>query len=318
MAVALHRNPLLKIAARFWWAPALVLLMLGIVLGGYHALTAAGVLLGGAGGLWASLTMAARRRTAVAMRALHEERAEAGLEFVCPHCLVMGEIALACPGCRRPVASWLAATGGEIAARCEGCGGSIAPETLAGAQAVCVACDSVGDAAHWHGRSACIVGVLTEADFEAFDTVLSGEHGVVNGLNFARKDDGARWFYALNLSDLRKGRSTLPAGHAASRLNAIWIGEADPLSAAEAVDRLALRTGLSRSALAKIRLCVAADHLDAATERALSARISRPEYGVAARALVLSTAPRPPLAAAPGHAQHLDPAPTAHPTETIS
>lgn len=271
----LSHNELTRLFLRYWQAPLLAVMLLGILFGGTGGLraTAAAALAVSAFSFGVCWIAHARVRRAEA--ALASDRSSGSTRFLCPACLTLGEFLTACPGCRTQVEPWIEATGGEIVSQCGNCGRRLPPvDPSALLLALCGRCDSTGELATWHGRRIRLLGTLNEGDLDTLASRLNGERRMDQGIRYCRADDGQTWTYVLNLGDLGKGRAELPQGHAAGAVEALWVRSPEPLALAEALDRLAARAQLGEDRLRSLRVAVGGGPLDPAAGRALSARIA--------------------------------------------
>lgn len=276
------RNPLVRLVRSYGWAVLLAAVSLAIVLGGFHALTAAGaaaaLLAGFAGGLVGAGALRARR----SREAVEAERREKGLSFVCPQCLIAAMPTRACPGCRRPLPVDVIATQGTVVRFCEQCREEVSAPALDAAPACCSACGLEGEGSAWLEQTCAVLGALSEADFATLAAAAGGTVQTDRGLRYIRCRSGEAGLFVYCLADLANSRAELPPNHALASLGKIWVHEVDALAGTEALDRLAQRARLSRSAMARIELYAAGPSLDPAAGRAFAVRLAAPRLGVAA------------------------------------
>lgn len=276
------QNPLVGLLRTYGWALLLITVSLGIALGGFHALTVVGIVVGLLGGAWVGALAAGGSRVKRTRAAFEAERHAKGLLFVCPHCLIAETPTKACPGCHRPLPVEQIVTNGEIVRFCSECRSEVSPEAVATLPACCAACGRVDEGEGWMNQSARVVGTLSEADFNVAAALAGGNVQVDRGVRYVREAGAKEALFVLCLADVANSRVELPRRHAASQLTSIWVDQVDALAATEALDRLAQRSGLPAAALKRIELCAAVATLDPAAERAFTARLASPRYQVSA------------------------------------
>ncbi len=295
------QNPLVRVLRTYGWAPLLICVSIAMALGGFHALTAVGVVVGVLGGMAAGVLVTGASRVKRAREALEASRQAQGLLFVCPQCLVADTPRRACPACSHPLPVEQSVTNGEVVGYCPECRRTVTPEALSQAPAACGNCGQVDSGDAWMKQKTRVVGTLSEVDFITAADAAGGTVQVDRGLRYARADTPQESLFLLCLADLANSRAELPPGHAASHLSSVWVDHVDALAGTEALDRLAQRTGLSPTALKRIQVCVSGAALDPAAERAFGARVGATTFQVPAPAFLGRTetlrSSQPPTAA---------------------
>jgi hypothetical protein len=288
----LFHNPLIRFAARMWWLPALMLVVVPFLPRVGPGFT---WLLGGAA---ACLGLSAGVIGVPALQAWSNGRREgarhaaAKHRFLCPACLCLGGFQFSCGGCGQEVDPHIVHTDGSYVDRCPNCAEKVvindhsAPKSLA---AHCQACGANHARSVHHERAVRIIGTLTPGDFNTLTGEIAPPAADPRGIRWVRLDDGKALTYLLSLGDLLGSRQALPPEHAARHVTNLWLGDVEPLTLGHAIDSFLTLAELDDERLAAIGGDVRAEQLEPAAARLLSARFGSVKYGVTAQAFL----PRP-------------------------
>lgn len=282
--LALRRNPLLQLLARFCWLPVLGTFLLAWGLLGDESLGAAAWGLGGLLAMVATMVATACIHGEVAALRVRASRRLRGHRFLCPDCLEFGDLHWACKGCGAEVEPFVIHTEGLYVDNCPRCGLALFPEEPGGpvqVRALCILCGSASDASrHW--RRVRVLGTLCGEDLDSLREAPGAREGRAGGIRYVEQDDGRCLTCVLCLGD--PGRTSRPyrRNHAALTLEAIWIGGGDPLALGRSADQYLRRAGLSPGQRRRVPVYIGVPEPDPAVRHALKARFGEIHAGVPA------------------------------------
>lgn len=276
---ALLRHPLVSLGLRLWWLPVLaasaVAFYPGIGGGLPWLLVGLGACASLTLGVWSVPLLHGLSASALERR----RHAAAQHRFLCSACLEFGDFRFACRACGKEVDAAVVHTTGAYVNRCPHCY-ELLDFSPRGVQSLCGTCGATGERALEHERSVHIVGALLADDFE----LLARQRGEVvqetSDLRWFRIDDGKCLTYLLSLDDLNSRGRALVRSHGARAVEVLWLSQAEPLRLGQALDGFLARAEIDDAQLATMTACVAADRLDPAADRLLSARLGVVKYRV--------------------------------------
>lgn len=278
MRTLLH-HPLISLGVRLWWLPVLaatsVAFYPGFGGGLPWLLLGLGACASLALGVWSVPLLHGLSASALGRR----RHAAAQHRFLCSACLEFGDFRFACGACGKEVEATVVHTMGAYVNRCPHCE-ELLDFSPRGVRSLCGACGATGDRALEHERSVRVVGTLLADDFELLARQRGEAVQETNDLRWFRIDDGKRLTYLLSLDDLNSRGRALDRSYGARAVEVLWLSEAEPLRLGQALDGFLARAEIDDAQLATMTACVAADRLDPAADRLLSARLGVVKYGV--------------------------------------
>lgn len=266
--LALIRNPLYRLLARFWWVPILLGTALATI--GQPPLWELALALWGLGaGILIASTLVARVQGYRERRRVQAYTANEQYRFLCPECFRFGEPAYACGACGKECAALAADTGGGYVNDCAHCQSTLLPaerEGAVGLLAYCRHCQATTDRYPHHERRICVIGVPSPADLECFPHADRLERRVAVTASGLRLDDHSWLTYVLPLGALTP-HARAP-DHAARQLEALWLSGKDvnALVLGEQLDGFIRSARLSATARRKMRIYLGCGRMELARD----------------------------------------------------
>ncbi len=211
------------------------------------------------------------------LRSAQARRAAGSFRFLCPSCLCFGPFTYGCGQCGDEVEAFVVHTGGLYFNDCNRCKGSVFPRPGSDEkhqlQARCIQCGHGCDLRH-HERAIRVLATLHGRDFDTVcRTEPAGKLFPGPPRHFCR-DDGATVTCLLDLRMPQPEMEHLPNGHAAGRVDGVWLDPARffPLEFGRVLDSLLRQIGQGKGKRSRVPLYLARDVEDPVLNRLLEQR----------------------------------------------